>query len=100
MKVEDLGGLVLTLKKEGVEVFANVILCGLQVLGASLNIVLKDFLQDYELSYVRKNLVFLDFVLNSVRTWIPVMPVCCISFCDGIQELYTLFHRLFHVLFT
>ena len=44
MKVEDLGGLVLTLKKEGVEVFANVILCGLQVLGASLNIVLKDFL--------------------------------------------------------
>jgi hypothetical protein len=51
----DLGGPALTLKEEDAEVFAmHVIFCGLQVLSAFSNIVL----EEQELSYTRKNLMF------------------------------------------
>jgi len=55
--MEDLGGLASTSKEEGVEVFA-LSSAFLQVLSALSNIVLKDFLQEHEVSYIRKNLMF------------------------------------------
>jgi hypothetical protein len=55
----DLGGLALTLKEEAAEVFAmHVIFCGLQVLSAFSSIILKNFLQECELSCISKYLMF------------------------------------------
>jgi hypothetical protein len=47
------------LKEEAAEVFAmHVIFCGLQVLSAFSSIILKNFLQECELSCISKYLMF------------------------------------------